>query len=153
MKKVILFIILIMTSCIFFTGCNVYRDLFQNNNCDDCPLWHYESDWKCTDPNITFSVHKEPTEDNLSYWPTGVIEYYGEQHYFTLEFDYLRTVYFVPSEKNELKKKHYSVPEEVYFSGVCVYSENQFTVEIDKETDNVFDGKYDVILFKIVSNE
>ncbi|MBP3923094.1 MAG: hypothetical protein J6D27_09015 [Ruminiclostridium sp.] len=153
MRKTLSFIILIFSSCFFFTSCNVYRDFFQNNNCDDCPLWHHESEWECTNPDITFFVYEEPKDENSSYWPSGVIEYQGEQYYFTLEFDYLRTIYFVPSEKDTMKKKHYCVPEKLYFSGICIYSEDQFTVEIDKNTDSIFDGKYDTILFTKVEAE
>lgn len=147
MRKLVSVFTLIITVSFVLSGCNVYRDLFRTNNCSDCPLYHYKSEWVCENPEITFNVHGEPQNDGSFYWPSGVIKYQGKEYYFSLEFDYLRTIYFVPCEKDELKIRHYCTPEEFYFKGICVYSKDSFTVEIDKETDNVFDGEFDAILF------
>ena len=33
------------------------------------------------------------------------------------------------------------------FTGTCKYSKTKFTIKIDTETDNLFDGEYDELVF------
>ena len=33
------------------------------------------------------------------------------------------------------------------FTGTCKYSKTKFTIKVDTETDNLFDGQYDELVF------
>ena len=48
-------------------------------------------------------------------------------------------------ELKSIKPKEYI--GEIFLNGTCKFSETKFTVKVDTELDNLFDGRYDELVF------
>ena len=108
------------------------------------PYDYGDSIWICEEPKITYVVEIK-YNDELE---TDIPETYaktcidGEELLFDLDF--------LGSTSHAWEFKDYISKESIgieYFHGTCKYSKTKFTIKVDKETDKLFDGKYDELVF------
>lgn len=94
--------------------------------------WHYENSvWVCEKPHIIYYANdsaKLLTDDN--------------EFIFDLTF----SANSVDAWKY-LGNGDETSDTKLLFNGTCKYSKTKFTIKIDKESDNLFDGKYDELVF------
>ena len=94
--------------------------------------WHYEhSVWVCENPHIIYTVGdgaKLLTDDN------------------EFSFDITFRANLADAWKY-LKNGDEVTDTKLLFTGVCKYSKTKFIIKVDTETDNLFDGQYDELVF------
>lgn len=99
------------------------------------PIDYPNSCWESTAPAIWFEVPEEENEEgDIS--PIGEATIEGRTVGFTMLFDRAISVFFYGSDG-----------EGVILSGTCCFSENELIIEIDKESDTLFQGAYESITF------
>ena len=122
MKKAISLLML----CVMFVcacGCDPYVNK---------QPWHYENSvWVCENPHIMYNASdgaKLSTDDN--------------------EFIFDLTFSANSVEAWEYLKNGDEVTDtKLLFTGACKYSKTKFTIKIDTESDILFNGKYDELVF------
>ena len=120
---------------LFFCSCDpyVYK---QPDACGD-------NVWKCENPEITYVVKMEYSDEHetdipVSYAITSVND---EEITFYLRFlgNTARAI--------ELDKESMDQTGNILFYGTCKYSKTKFTIKVDTESDILFNGKYDELVF------
>ena len=127
---------------------NLEKTYFGKWNVTDCLLkndedyrapWNYaNSVWLCSEPNITYYVNGSADDSNFNDY--AVIEVNGEKIQSRFVFQDM-SIYVEKYQENE------SLEPELLFQGICEYSETQFTVKIEKKSDALFHGEYDILVF------
>ena len=129
---------------LFLCGCDIF--IYQQPS-------HYEgSIWVCKDPAITFYVSDSDdselptsTEDSIkniqNQCDYAILETKDQTVY--LSFNFHGRMLFVAQLDEWGKEKEGEV-----LYGTCRYSKDQFTVTVDKETDQLFNGQYETLVFK-----
>ena len=99
--------------------------------------YNYENSiWVCDEPEITYYVLDSP--DNESY---AVVKINGQD--IMLDFGFRSTLLFAfihDESESEANKE--------CFTGTCQYSKEKFVVKVDIESDRLFGGKYETLVFK-----
>ena len=94
--------------------------------------WHYENSvWVCENPHIIY------TSDG-----TAKATVNDEEIVFRLDFRSSRC-----GGSKDIQQGNEIVKNVQVFTGACKYSKTKFTIKIDTETDNLFDGEYDELVF------
>ena len=115
-----LLLLLLMTSC----------DLYVS-----VQPWNYSNTvWVCKNPKITYYVPEEEKAEDYA-----IAEMDGET--IKLFFGFRGT------QLSAVVTNAEGVDEECFF-GSCQYAEKQFTVTVDKKTDKLFNGQYDILVFE-----
>ena len=134
----VLLIIILLTSCNNFHIENWIlgeRDFYAGRRPTDFPL----SKWISDSPNIWFEVpeieENAPPPDPLY----GKAEFAGETIDIQFFFDRGITMRGYKVDSNDQFV--------LLFEGSCYFEKEKVTVTIDKETDILFEGKYDEIIF------
>ncbi len=115
---------------LFLCGCDLYVTK---------QPWSENSKWICTEPLIFYEISDE--------FPCGIanVEINGETILF--EIDYLSSV----ARAFEYNEADPNSKTNDLFTGKCKYSKNEFTIIINKDSDVLFNGKYETLVFRKVS--
>ena len=103
------------------------------------PYNYKDSIWVCEEPNITYYVVGSPEDENSYDYAVTKID--GQD--ITLDFGFRSTVFSAVIHDENNEEAHMEC-----LAGTCRYSKNQFTVTVDKETDQLFNGQYETLVFK-----
>jgi hypothetical protein len=128
--------ILIVLSIICLTSCNF--DPYGGTR----PIDYGETCWVCENPPANFTV--DPLLEDY-YYPEGEIKINNNLLKFKM--------YFIHGTNEVLVKiiDEYSsaqAPADIVgFDGYCTFSKDKLIIKIDKETDNLFNGKYNELIF------
>ena len=87
--------------------------------------------WVCNDPQINLSV-----DENHKISGEIIIDY--EPHIIKVEFVQVTKIFIYVCDNDELL---------LCLEGTCDFKDESFSVEINKNTDKLFYGKYDKIVF------
>ncbi|MBR2353481.1 MAG: hypothetical protein IKA76_03145 [Clostridia bacterium] len=101
--------------------------------CGKRPYDYGEAMWVCESPDAWFIVG--PEDDERLIFPEGEITVGDKAIKFTLSFGYGVTAHFTDENDN------------VILRGTCKYSPEKLIITVDKESDMLFDGRYDTITF------
>ena len=96
-----------------------------NPYADKYPTNYTDSKWECTNPNITYYVGNFKNNGFCATTADGIK--------YTLD------------ENGDMIDTG-----EHYFLGTGKYGKNKFTIKIDKDSDKLFGGKYDKLIFQRV---
>lgn len=119
MKKILISIILIMFLC----GCDPYANK---------QPWNYNgSVWICEQPYIIYSANE-----------TAKTVIGDNELVFDLTFRSNMVDAWEYTEDNDE-----IVGEKILFSGTCEYSDTKFTIKVDTDTDILFNGQYEELVF------
>lgn len=130
-----MFFLLIVFNFIILTACDPYVRKY--------PINQFNSKWECQNPSFFYYVNGYG--ENFA-----EVEINGETKYFGFGFC-SETADALKYELNE--ENQFIATGEIYFYGTGKYGKNKFTVIIDKETDKLFNGKYDKLIFKRVEGK
>ena len=130
-----IFAFLIIINCFFLASCNPYADKYPTNYTD--------SKWECTNPNITY--YGGNFKNNISNYAEVIID--EKSYYFGLGFCATTAdgIKYTLDENGDMIDTG-----EHYFLGTGKYGKNKFTIKIDKDSDKLFGGKYDKLIFQRV---
>jgi hypothetical protein len=103
------------------------------------PYNYPNSIWICRNPEIMYYI----PEDIFHEEAIATTEIDGNTVSFTLD-----TVNFVVEAMNYYDDKRAFTESDLLFTGYISYSEDEFTIKIDKDTDTLFGGKYSKLVFK-----
>ncbi len=121
--------------CLSFISCNF--DPYHGKR-----PWDYGSaKWVCEDPKAWVEVDVESEEFDF---PKGEVIINDRPIKFRLCFIHqTNQVFFQITEKTS-NSIFYEVPE---FSGECTFAPDKLVIKVDKDSDTVFSGKYDELVF------
>lgn len=125
-----------------FIGCNF--DPYYGKR----PFDYGAATWVCENPSAWFVVN--PDVDDY-YQPEGEIQLNDETMQFKLFFVPETNLVFFVIIKNSVSNN-----EECYdsgFDGECIFSPEKLVIKVDKDTDTVFDGQYDELVFTLTPTE
>lgn len=133
--KINRFIIVLLTISLSLaiTGCNY--DKYDGKR----PFDYGEAKWVCSDPNAWFYVHPDAEDYHT---PTGELTLDDKVIDFKLTFPPETDLVTITAETNG-NSKGFTLTT----SGKCTFSPNEFTITIDKQGDEIFEGKCDRLVF------
>ena len=139
MKKGIIFAVISILAVLLIAFFSIIlpKIVWINNAREYAPYLFPGSTWVCKDPKIEYSVPEGVGED------LAKTEIDGEAVYFELGIvnSYIEAIRY--------RGNGYATPDpDILFTGSISYSENKFVIKIDKESDKLFEGKYDVLEFE-----
>ena len=136
MKKAV-FVCWVLILSVYFISC--MGDPYS----DKRPFDYGYSQWICEDPYIYFTV--DTTEEEY-YYPKGEIEINGEL--YPCEFSFIHQTNVLDILVYNYRYKDTSIEYKLgEIDGECDFSPDILIFHIDKERDNIFDGKYDTFTF------
>ena len=103
-----------------------------------------DSVWICEEPKITYTVKMKYDEEEKMDIPESYAVTYIDGNEVLLDFGFIGNAIRV-YELKSIKPKEYI--GEIFLNGTCKFSETKFTVKVDTELDNLFDGRYDELVF------
>ena len=108
------------------------------------PYNYGSSIWICEEPKITYVIEMKYDESQEMETPEtyAVALKHDKEVFFHLGF--LSDTVKAREYKN-IDSKEFT--GNMLFTGTCKYSKTKFTIKIDTETDNLFDGQYDELVF------
>ena len=115
---------------IAFSGCVIATDFYSGKR----PYDYGEATWVCESPDAWFVVNTSEVDENFIY-PKGEIAIGDKTIKFTLSFGYGKVASFT-NENDDL-----------ILLGTCKFSSEKLIITVDKETDKIFNGRYDTITF------
>ncbi len=138
MKKgiIITSVSLIAVLLIAFFSIILPRIIWANNAREYAPYNYPNTTWVCEEPQIEYNV------------PAGV----GEAIAVT-EINGKEVCFFFGTNNSHVEAVRYSSDNvikdsDLLFTGSISYSKDEFIIKIDKNSDKLFDGKYDVLVFE-----
>ena len=106
------------------------------------PSDYDDAKWVCEEPNIWFEVNSDEEE---SYYPKGEIVYNNQT---------IQVVFKFVNQTNRVFINQYSYADayrisgdNCVFGGECEFSPEKLIIKIEKDTDTVFNGEYDELVF------
>lgn len=122
-------------TCFLLSSCDRYVNKY--------PTHYKNSQWVCENPNITYIVGD--FKNNIGDYAEVVID--QKTYYFGFGFSSTTAdgIKYDLGENGDIIDTG-----EHYFLGTGKYSENEFTITIDKESDKLFCGEYDKLVFQRV---
>lgn len=136
MRKVtIITLILWMIFCI--SGCNWNPFVKQ-------PFLYDNSVWKCKQPEISYFVKTRYDEEQKTDISDDYAATFIDGKKVVMDFGFLYNTIKVYELSDEDSKEFTG---NTLFTGTCKYSKTKFTIKVDTETDNLFDGQYDELVF------
>ena len=108
------------------------------------PYNYGSSIWICEEPKITYVIEMKYDESQEMEVPEtyAVAMKHDKEVFFHLGF--LSDTVKAREYKN-IDSKEFT--GNTLFTGTCKYSKTKFTIKIDTETDNLFGGEYDELVF------
>lgn len=138
MRKIIV-LICIGACCIALSSCNY--DLYYGKR----PFDYGAAKWICEEPSAWFVV--DPNSEEY-YRPKGEIQLNNEtmqfELFFIVETNFVAFQIIMDSSLND---------EPLELKGECEFSPQNLTVKVDQETDTIFNGQYDILIFTRTSTE
>ena len=136
MRKVtIITLIVWMIFCI--SGCNWNPFVKQ-------PFLYDNSVWKCKQPEISYFVKTRYDEEQKTDISDDYAATFIDGKKVVMDFGFLYNTIKVYELSDEDSKEFTG---NTLFTGTCKYSKTKFTIKVDTETDNFFDGQYDELVF------
>ncbi|MFQ8952668.1 MAG: hypothetical protein ACLR56_06460 [Oscillospiraceae bacterium] len=136
MRKVtIITLIVWMIFCI--SGCNWNPFVKQ-------PFLYDNSVWKCKQPEISYFVKTRYDEEQKTDISDDYAATFIDGKKVVMDFGFLYNTIKVYELSDEDSKEFTG---NTLFTGTCKYSKTKFTIKVDTETDNLFDGQYDELVF------
>ena len=144
MKKIIpvIYIIILALFLSFF----VSKTLVLINDRINDPYKHPGSEWICENPKIVYYI----PEDTINEEAIATTRTNGKSIQFTIN-----TQNAIHTRVEAFKYIDGSVTDnpELLFSGTISYSKDEFTITIDEDSDRLFNGVYDSLVFHRVESE
>lgn len=139
MKKsiwIISAVLIIAVVCLIFHNRNLIDLIPGNHNLNKgkYPSDQIGTTWVCENPDIHFDVIEVPGESPKL---TGSINHNGNTINIHVIFNPGRSIFIYDDSSDNGK----------ILTGVCNFESDRFVVEIEKENDQIFDGKYDSLTF------
>ena len=108
------------------------------------PYLYGDSVWICENPKITYVIEMKYDDEQEMDMPQtyAVTNVNGKEILF--DFDYLYEN-IIAYEVSDIDSNDFAETE--LFHGIGKYSKTKFTIKVDTETDVLFDGKYDELVF------
>ena len=128
--KKLLIISAILLMLMTFGGCVIATDFYSGKR----PYDYGEATWVCESPDAWFVVNASEDDENFIY-PTGEIAIGNKIIQFTLSFGHGKVACFMDEN------------DDVILLGTCKFSSEKLIITVDKETDTLFNGRYDTITF------
>ena len=100
--------------------------------------------WICEEPKITYTVKMKYDEEQKMDIPESYAVTYIDGNEVLLDFGFIGNAIRVYELKSIEPKEYIG---EIFLNGTCKFSETKFTVKVDTELDNLFDGQYDELVF------
>ncbi len=123
MRKIITTLVLFILLC----GCDPYANK---------QPWNFKNSvWVCSEPYITYGIDPNSIET-----ASTIID--GKEIIFDLCFNANRVDAWKYKEQGGEK-----VGDEILFSGTCSYSETEFIIKVDVDSDVLFKGEYQELVF------
>ena len=136
MRKVtIITLIVWMIFCI--SGCNWNPFVKQ-------PFLYDNSVWKCKQPEISYFVKTRYDEEQKTDISDDYAATFIDGKKVVMDFGFLYNTIKVYELSDEDSKEFTG---NTLFTGIGKYSKTKFTIKVDTETDNLFDGQYDELVF------
>ena len=136
MRKVtIITLIVWMIFCI--SGCNWHPFVKQ-------PFLYDNSVWKCKEPEISYFVKTKYDEEQKTDISDDYAATFIDGKKVVMDFGFLYNTIKVYELSDEDSKEFTG---NTLFTGTCKYSKTKFIIKVDTETDNLFDGQYDELVF------
>ena len=112
------------------------------------PYDYGASTWVCENPSARFVVNPEDEDYDT---PQGEIQLNDDDIPFKLIFvTQTDQVFFVISKRGVSYDEGYN---DGGFEGDCVFSPEKFVIKVDKDTDTLFNGQYDELVFLRISSD
>ena len=135
MKKIfILFQVLLIV--VLESGCSLYVG--------EKPYNYGDSIWICEEPKITYTVKMKYDEDEKMDVPESNAVTYIDGNEVFLDFGFIGNTIRI-YQLESIESKEYT--GETFLNGTCKFSETKFTIKVDTESDTLFNGKYDKLVF------
>ena len=126
-KLLIKYLVLVIAFLMILCSCDINYKLY--------PSSYSNSTWICNEPYITYSP-----EPKLAKTAETIIN--GEKIAFDLCFSATTVEAWQYKEENgEI------IGDKILFKGTCEYSEEKFIVKIDTDSDILFNGEYEELIF------
>lgn len=100
--------------------------------------------WICEEPKITYTVKMKYDEEQKMDIPESYAVTYIDGNEVLLDFGFIGNAIRVYELKSIEPKEYIG---EIFLNGTCKFSETKFTVKVNTELDNLFDGQYDELVF------
>ena len=108
------------------------------------PYLYGDSVWVCENPKITYVVEMKYDDEQEMDMPQtyAVTNVDGKEIMFDFDYLYENIIAYEvsDSDSNDSEKTE-------LFHGVGKYSKTKFIIKVDTETDNLFGGEYDELVF------
>ena len=142
MKRAIsLLMLCVMFVCV--CGCNWNPFVKQ-------PFIYENSVWKCKEPEITYFVKTKYDEEQKTDISDDYAITFIDGKNVVMDFGFLYNTIKVYELSDENSKEFTG---NTLFTGTCKYSKTKFTIKVDTESDTLFNGKYDELVFVRQENE
>ena len=108
------------------------------------PYLYGDSVWVCENPKITYVVEMKYDDEQEMDMPQtyAVTNVNGKEILFDFDYLYENIIAYKVSDSDSNDSEGTDL-----FHGIGKYSKTKFTIKVDTETDNLFDGEYDELVF------
>ena len=108
------------------------------------PYLYGDSVWVCENPKITYVVEMKYDDEQEMDMPQtyAVTNVDGKEILFDFDYLYENIIAYEVSDSDSNDSEGTEL-----FHGIGKYSKTKFTIKVDTETDNLFDGQYDELVF------
>ena len=108
------------------------------------PYLYGDSVWLCENPKITYVVEMKYDDEQEMDMPQtyAVTNVDGKEILFDFDYLYENIIAYKVSDSDSNDSEGTEL-----FHGIGKYSKTKFTIKVDTETDNLFDGQYDELVF------
>lgn len=100
--------------------------------------------WICEEPKITYTVKMKYDEEEKMDVPESDAVTYIDGNEVFLDFGFIGNTIRI-YQLESIESKEYK--DETFLNGNCKFSETKFTIKVDTESDTLFNGKYDELVF------
>ena len=108
------------------------------------PYLYGDSVWVCENPKITYVVEMKYDDEQEMDMPQtyAVTNVDGKEILFDFDYLYENIIAYEVSDSDSNDSEGTEL-----FHGIGKYSKKQFTIKVDTESDVLFDGQYDELVF------
>ena len=108
------------------------------------PYLYGDSVWVCENPKITYVVEMKYDDEQEMDMPQtyAVTNVDGKEILFDFDYLYENIIAYEVSDSDSNDSEGTEL-----FHGIGKYSKTKFIIKVDTETDNLFDGQYDELVF------
>ncbi len=133
MKKALCLTIILLIIMGIFSGCDVYSGRR--------PYDYGAATWVCSEPYMEYCVTEYTYGGSVEYTDfIDVLKIENSDEEYEILFSYGDAAYI-------WKKYGNSYETDCLLTGSCRFSGKRFKIIVDKESDKLFDGKYDQLVF------